>query len=114
MMGGRLEPGASVMGAPERCGAPPPALAAAQGLAAPTELGPFSLMTAGGLAGIAYWALVFPLDTLKTRIQTDSPHKPAYSGMLDCARKVVRAEGLAGLFKGWQPCFARAVPAKPF
>ena len=66
---------------------------------------------AGGLAGIAYWALVFPLDTLKTRIQTDSPHKPAYSGMLDCARKVVRAEGLAGLFKGWQPCFARAVPA---
>jgi len=86
-------------------------LAAAQGLDSPSQLGLLSLIVAGGVAGPAFWIPVLPIDTIKTRMQTDSPHAPQYRGMIDCARKIARAEGIGALFKGWQPCVARSIPA---
>ena len=86
-------------------------LAEAQGLNSTSELGTGSLMIAGGVAGPAFWVPVLPVDVVKTRIQLDSPFKKAFNGMLDCARQVVKADGWAGLMRGWQPCIARSVPA---
>lgn len=42
----------------------------------------------------------FPLDTLKTRMQTH----PEFTSYFDCARKTFKAEGMQGFFRGiWAP-----------
>ena len=74
-------------------------------------LSPQALMLAGGIAGVAFWVPVLPIDTIKTRIQTDSPFQPKYRGVIDCARQLYRAEGWRGMVRGWQPCVARSIPA---
>lgn len=43
-----------------------------------------------------------PADVIKTRIMTQDPLHPKYSGMMDCAAKTVRAEGMGALV-GAQP-----------
>ena len=59
-----------------------------QGLNSTSELGKGSLMAAGGAAGAVYWLVVYPADIVKSKLQVDSFHKPAYKGTLDCARQV--------------------------
>jgi solute carrier family 25 (mitochondrial carnitine/acylcarnitine transporter), member 20/29 len=75
------------------------------------RLGAPALMAAGGAAGVAFWASVYPVDVVKTRLQTDSDARPRYGGMADCARQIVRAEGVGALYRGVGPCLARAAPA---
>lgn len=86
-------------------------LAAAQGLMDTSRLGAGSLMVAGGVAGAAFWIPTIPADTIKTRLQLDSPYNPKYRGIVDCAQKLIQSEGWGSLFRGWQPCLARSVPA---
>jgi solute carrier family 25 carnitine/acylcarnitine transporter 20/29 len=97
-------------------------LAAAQGLESSRDLRTGSLMVAGGIAGAAFWLPIIPVDTIKTRMQSQSPFEiisrqgggssfSSRSSMLDCARLIIKNEGFAALFKGWQPCLARSVPA---
>mmetsp|Transcript_15600 Transcript_15600/g.25843 ORF Transcript_15600/g.25843 Transcript_15600/m.25843 type:complete len:344 (+) Transcript_15600:180-1211(+) len=64
---------------------------------------------AGGLAGVAFWTSIYPIDVIKSRIQTDI--NGSYKGWYDCYRKIVLHEGYRGLFKGFGPCIARAFPA---
>jgi solute carrier family 25 carnitine/acylcarnitine transporter 20/29 len=56
---------------------------------------------AGGVAGGAAWSLNYPIDVVKSRIQTDAldPSRRRYSGTADCFQQVLRAEGALGLFK---------------
>jgi solute carrier family 25 carnitine/acylcarnitine transporter 20/29 len=55
---------------------------------------------------------VYPIDVIKSKIQTDALEvaKRQYSSTLDCARKVLRTEGIAGLYRGFVPCMLRAAP----
>mmetsp|Transcript_42266 Transcript_42266/g.165045 ORF Transcript_42266/g.165045 Transcript_42266/m.165045 type:complete len:84 (-) Transcript_42266:169-420(-) len=48
-----------------------------------------------------------PVDMIKTRMMN---YKDLYQGPLDCLRKIVRSEGLKGLYKGWVPNYARLGP----
>ncbi len=75
----------------------------------PGELNLLSVLTAGGLAGMAMWSLAIPPDVIKSRYQ-GAPHG-TYSGFLDCARKTVAKDGVKALFKGFGPAMARAFPA---
>ena len=59
-----------------------------QGLQPDEKLGIGSLVVAGGVAGCAFWAPVYPADIIKSKIQVDSFTNPEYKGVLDCARKV--------------------------
>lgn len=59
-----------------------------QGLQEDEKLGVGSLMLAGGLAGMFFWAPVYPADVVKSKIQVDDFRNPAYKGTLDCAIKV--------------------------
>lgn len=68
-------------------------------------------MVAGGAGGAAFWVSVYPFDVIKTKLQTQNPFNPEYSGVVDCARKVLAAEGWRGLWVGFTPCFARSIPA---
>ncbi len=52
----------------------------------------------GGAGGMSLVFVGHPLDTLKVRLQT-AP-KGMYSGILDCAKQTVRADGVAGLYRG--------------
>ncbi|KHO01125.1 Mitochondrial carrier protein [Metarhizium album ARSEF 1941] len=84
------------------------------------------ILLCGGLAGIVTWASVFPLDSIKTRVQTQqsmlhpdappiihspvakSPHAIKRLGSLDIARLMVREGGLPIFFRGLTVCSVRA------
>ena len=52
------------------------------------------------------------LQVIKSRIQTQSAFTPdRYRGVLDCGVRLYRADGWRALWRGFGPCFARAVPA---
>ncbi|KAG8084299.1 hypothetical protein GUJ93_ZPchr0010g11073 [Zizania palustris] len=76
-----------------------------------SNLGRGSLILAGGLAGAAFWISVYPTDVIKSVIQVDDYKKPRYSGSIDAFKKIVAADGVKGLYKGFGPAMARSVPA---
>lgn len=40
-----------------------------------------SALLSGGLAGLATWLVVYPIDYIKTLIQSDSLHNPKHNSM---------------------------------
>ncbi|KAG0459011.1 hypothetical protein HPP92_022139 [Vanilla planifolia] len=76
-----------------------------------SELSNGSLIVAGGLAGAGFWLAVYPTDVIKSVIQVDDFRNPKYSGMKDAYHKILAAEGLKGLYKGFGPAMARSIPA---
>nr|GEV42809.1 mitochondrial carnitine/acylcarnitine carrier-like protein [Tanacetum cinerariifolium] len=74
-------------------------------------LGRGSLMMAGGLAGGAFWISVYPTDVIKSVIQIDDYKNPKYSGSIDACKKILKSEGIGGLYKGFGPAMGRSIPA---
>jgi len=75
------------------------------------QLKTIAILLGGGVAGCASWTVIYPLDFLKSRLQTQSDLSiPKYSGIIDCFRKSVKAEGYRFLFQGWTATFVRAFP----
>ncbi|KAJ5662919.1 mitochondrial carnitine:acyl carnitine carrier [Penicillium longicatenatum] len=66
-----------------------------------------AVVCAGGAAGIAMWIPVFPVDTIKSRLQS-APGKPTIGGTI---RAVYGNGGFKAFFPGFGPALARAVPA---
>ena len=65
----------------------------------------------GGLAGEALWISSYPLDVVKSRMQTDGFEKDQrYKSMRDCFRQTWRAEGFRGFWRGIGPTLFRAMP----
>nr|CAI5857361.1 unnamed protein product [Callosobruchus analis] len=64
------------------------------------------MLFAGGAAGVFTWAISYPMDVLKTRMQVDSRYKSSY----DCLKKSLKADGVACLFQGLTPTLIRAFP----
>ncbi|KAJ2782014.1 Mitochondrial carrier protein ymc2 [Coemansia javaensis] len=66
----------------------------------------------GAAAGFAMWLTSYPIDVVKSRMQTDGfgPAR-AYAGSADCVRKILARDGVRGLFRGLTPCLLRAAPA---
>lgn len=62
------------------------------------------------MAGFGLWGSMFPIDTIKSKIQADSLSKPQFKGTIDCMRRSVAIEGWAGLWKGVSAAMARAIP----
>ena len=76
-----------------------------------SQLGRGSLILAGGLAGASFWGSVYPTDVVKSVIHVDDYKNPKYSGSSDAFRKILAADGVKGLYKGFGPALARSVPA---
>lgn len=76
-----------------------------------SQLGRGSLIVAGGLAGASFWGLVYPTDVVKSVLQVDDYKNPKYAGSMDAFRKILAADGVKGLYKGFGPAMARSVPA---
>ena len=76
---------------------------------------PGSVATAviGGFGGAFAASVVWPLNLLRTRMQTQGTvvHPKTYTGFLDCTRQTLQGEGVKGLFKGITPNLIKVVPA---
>lgn len=75
--------------------------------------GAFATAAIGGFSGALGASLVYPLNVLRTRLQTQgtSIHPRTYTGIVDVTRQTVRGEGWRGLFKGLTPNLLKVVPA---
>lgn len=74
------------------------------------DLGPFHLMISGGIAGICLWAVVFPVDCIKSRIQVLSM-SGKQAGFTRTFLSIVRNEGASTLYSGMKATMIRAFPA---
>ncbi|KAI0088140.1 mitochondrial carrier [Irpex rosettiformis] len=65
----------------------------------------------GAAAGYALWAVIYPIDMIKSRMQTDG-FTPStgqkYTSTLDCVRTVWRTEGIGAFTRGLGPTLIRS------
>ncbi|XP_034018494.1 solute carrier family 25 member 47-A isoform X1 [Thalassophryne amazonica] len=70
-----------------------------------------SVMLAGGLAGMAAWAVGTPMDVIKARLQMDGVREvKKYQGVFHCISVTVREEGAAVFFRSLGLNCLRAFP----
>ncbi|XP_048346866.1 mitochondrial thiamine pyrophosphate carrier [Sphaerodactylus townsendi] len=70
----------------------------------------------GSCAGVISKTLTYPFDLFKKRLQVGGFEQAraafgqvqTYSGLMDCARQIVRDEGPSGFFKGLSPSLLKA------
>lgn len=73
----------------------------------PGQLSLPAVMAAGGAAGVAMWIPVFPVDTVKSRLQSAEGN----ASIMGTIRELYGRGGLKAFFPGMGPAMARAVPA---
>jgi solute carrier family 25 carnitine/acylcarnitine transporter 20/29 len=80
------------------------------------------ILLSGGIAGVATWVSIFPLDVIKTRLQCGSESGRTatvsngrtysmasnFSGALHIAKEVYLKDGIRVFFRGLGVCSARA------
>ncbi|KAI1496647.1 mitochondrial carrier domain-containing protein [Biscogniauxia marginata] len=71
------------------------------------DLSLLAITCAGGAAGVAMWIPVFPVDTVKSRLQTAEGNV----NLRDVIRELHGRGGIKAFFPGFGPALARAVPA---
>ena len=73
----------------------------------------FTTATIGALSGAVGASSVYPLNLLRTRLQSQGTaiHPPTYTGIWDVTVRTVKGEGVRGLFKGITPNLLKVVPA---
>ncbi|KAH8656098.1 mitochondrial carrier domain-containing protein [Tricladium varicosporioides] len=71
------------------------------------DLSLLAITGAGAAAGVAMWIPVFPVDTVKSRLQT-MEGKPTVGGIIS---GLYKSGGFKAFFPGFGPAIARAVPA---
>lgn len=71
------------------------------------ELSLSAVTVAGACAGVAMWIPVFPVDTIKSRLQS-AEGRPTIGGTV---KGLYANGGLKAFFPGFAPAMARAVPA---
>ncbi|ODV63838.1 mitochondrial carrier [Ascoidea rubescens DSM 1968] len=64
----------------------------------------------GAAAGYSMWFTSYPIDVIKTKMQTDDLSNKVYKSMLDCASKTYKAGGIKPFFNGFLPTILRAGP----
>ncbi|PWN50806.1 putative YMC1-protein of the mitochondrial carrier family [Violaceomyces palustris] len=71
----------------------------------PSSLTNSQLYVAGGLAGLANSWVAGPVENIRIRLQTQQNNQ--FKGPLDCVSKILKSNGLPGLFKGQVPTLLR-------
>ena len=83
------------------------------GLASPADLPAPAVVGAAGIGGLLYWLAIFPVDVIKSAIQSDSitMAERKYKNPLAAAGALWREGGVSRFYRGFTPCLLRAVPA---
>ncbi|SCU92333.1 LAMI_0E09824g1_1 [Lachancea mirantina] len=77
-----------------------------------TEIPAWKLCLYGGLSGMTLWLSVYPLDVVKSVMQTDNLTKPTLgSSPIQVATTIYGKYGYSAFFKGFGPTMLRAAPA---
>ncbi|KYO39990.1 mitochondrial ornithine transporter 1 [Alligator mississippiensis] len=74
------------------------------------DLGPIPLTVSGGVGGACFWLAVYPIDSVKSRIQVLSM-AGRQDGFLLSLLHILRTEGFVPLYCGLMPTVIRAVPS---
>lgn len=64
----------------------------------------------GSVAGLLCWGPSYPMDNIKTRIQSSSQRMT----IRDACKNVYKEEGLRGFYRGFVPCITRSMFVNPF
>ena len=66
----------------------------------------------GCLASATTVCIMIPMDTIKTRLvtQLNYPHLVPYNGIIDCARRIAKEEGMKTFYRGLPPRLISVVP----
>ena len=84
------------------------------------DLSAARLLLAGGTAGTFGWILSYPMDFVKSQLQSEPYNQPTPwkkhtvlldGGFIDCWQRTVKELGWRALWRGFGPCLARAFPA---
>lgn len=75
--------------------------------------GAVAIAAIGGFSGAFGASVVWPLNMLRTRLQTQGTvvHPRTYNGITDVTRQTLQGEGVRGLFRGITPNLIKVVPA---
>ncbi|EFA84007.1 EF-hand domain-containing protein [Heterostelium album PN500] len=67
----------------------------------------------GAISGATAQTITYPIDLLRRRLQVQGIGGAPliYSGPLDACKKVIKEEGVRGLYKGMIPCYLKVIPA---
>jgi len=71
------------------------------------HLSPAEYFVCGGFAGMAAWSVIFPFDSVKSRMQSGS----VSTGVVTTIRDMWAKGGAAPFFRGWSAAVLRAFPA---
>lgn len=73
----------------------------------------YMVLSLGALSGSFGATMVYPVNLLRTRLQTQGTyaHPYRYHGFMDVLQKTIKHEGYPGLFKGLVPNLAKVAPA---
>ncbi|KAJ8409482.1 hypothetical protein AAFF_G00228830 [Aldrovandia affinis] len=63
---------------------------------------------AGSLAGATAQTAIYPMEVMKTRLTLRKTGQ--YSGMFDCAKQILKNEGLKAFYKGYTPNLLGIIP----
>ena len=75
------------------------------------DLNPGLVMFCGAMGGYGMWIPVYPIDAIKSKLQTDGFGKDGrFRGIADCVAQTLKADGIAGFYRGFLPCLLRAAP----
>lgn len=77
-----------------------------------SEIETWKLCLFGALSGTSLWISIYPLDVIKSVIQTDDLRTPRIrNSMLRSMRSIYQRQGLKTFFQGFTPTMLRAAPA---
>ncbi|XP_058032981.1 mitochondrial adenyl nucleotide antiporter SLC25A24 [Ahaetulla prasina] len=72
------------------------------------KLGTIERFISGSMAGATAQTSIYPMEVLKTRLAVGKTGQ--YSGMFDCAKKILKAEGVKAFYKGYIPNILGIIP----
>ncbi len=76
------------------------------------DLSNAEIIAFGSVAGMLYWALPFPVDTVKTSMQAGAtPRSGAVPGFIETAQSLYARGGVGAFYRGLAPSIVRAAPA---
>ncbi|KAM7161667.1 mitochondrial adenyl nucleotide antiporter SLC25A24 isoform 2-T2 [Macrochelys suwanniensis] len=72
------------------------------------KIGTVERFVSGSLAGATAQTSIYPMEVLKTRLAVGKTGQ--YYGMFDCAKKILKREGLKAFYKGYVPNILGIIP----
>ena len=69
-------------------------------------------LMSGGICGCFAVTIMYPSDLIRRRLQIQTFDKsvPQYNGIIDCIRKIVKSEGIPGLYRGLTVNYLKTFP----